>query len=88
MVNGWDGGRYLNGGIINGWTEGYDIKKWGAKDHVSKEIKFPIPRIGKWKKIWWERMCGNGNMVRRLANGGREGMCSSKACMKVLVLCL
>lgn len=44
-------------------TKGYGIKQWGAKDHVSNEFKCPIPRMGKWKEIWWEMMHRNGKMV-------------------------
>ncbi len=60
-------------------------KKCEAKDHVSKESKCPIPRIGIWWEIWRERMHENGRMVERLAYGGRGGMCSSKACINLFL---
>lgn len=69
-------------------TKGYGIGKWRANNHGSKELKFPIPRIGKWKEMWWERMHGNGKTVRRLLYGGSEGMCISKAYINIFFMCL
>ena len=47
-------------GMVKGYEGPNDMvsEKCRAKDHVSKESKCPIQRIGKWKKIWCERMCG------------------------------
>ena len=52
-------------GMVKGYEGPNDMvaKKWGVKDHLSKESTCPIPRIGKWKKIWWERMHEHGKMV-------------------------
>ena len=65
-------GKWMESNVvwwIKGMVEGYKgpndmvTEKCGANDHVSKESKCPIPRRGKWKKVWWERKHENGKMV-------------------------